>query len=134
MWLFVLSVSVGCAPGVGPLRDGGLDAAPDASLDASGDGPHDGGTSSDAGVDSGFVAPCGGGCAAGQQCVTEVGGARMFCAGPACGTSSFDGGACPPGASCEDVTYDPCPLPAPGAAQCNIASVTYLACVAAADD
>ncbi len=85
--------------------------------------------------------PCNGLCAQGQQCVQSVATGQSACAGPACGNSvgaseggTADGGACPSGESCQTVRFDPCPLPAPGQAQCNIASVTYQACVAFAGD
>jgi hypothetical protein len=99
-------------------------------VDAAGDGDvGDGGVT---GNDASSQPPCGA-CASGQQCVEWVGTAQNVCAGPACGRS-VDGGACGPGSSCQAVRYDPCPPPPPGQVQCNIASVTYQACVADAVD
>lgn len=97
----------------------------------------DGGDATAQGEGGGGGDASGGSCAAcapGQACVQLAGSSPVVyvCAGPGCGRPSSDGGGCPTGSECEAVTTNPCPPPMPGQAQCNIASITYQACVAVA--
>jgi hypothetical protein len=87
----------------------------------------------DAGADA-RPDPCADACTQGEQCVQLQGTMRNVCAGAHCGTSTVDGSTCPAGQMCRTVTYDPCPPPPPGQARCNIASVTYDACVSGVAD
>ena len=126
----------------GLSEDGGAAGVSDAgdsdaaSADADDASVNDAGTSAETGAGD----MCPGVCAQSQLCAQSVATGQSVCAGPACGTSlvSADGaanesGGCPTGESCETVRFDPCPLAAPGQAQCNIAPITYQACVVLPD-
>jgi hypothetical protein len=142
---------IGCAPGLVCLKtptavctveDGGV--GPNDSSDGNAEGEAVGdsgdGSSADSGEGSSAATDsCHGACVQGQRCVQLVTTQESLCAGPACGSStgatedgSSDGGACATGETCQTVTYNPCPPPPPGQAQCNIASVTYQACTSGA--